>query len=366
MRTARTLLLALITPTLLTGCEIVEKTPPSTAAEAPTDVLGRPAYAARSLQIEHGLQARLLEVTRWSQARAAAIRTEVQDALAELPVPSRLATRETYLTSLRRADVKAYEAAVSAAYDEAVAELDALHDEAMVRAVAISSSLAPERSPLDAGATGSASLDRQVTAFEETLRIDLARPELEAEGYRRALRRTELLQVFSSFNFEGADEALGGRLLVFVGSEEQGLPRADVVFRADEGTSSEDRGLVQAVRFRIMVGEIIIKDLGWLPLPSPSGLPSVALDGRYIVAPNVGPSLIDQVGSLESLSEHRIVADVQTAVFDREGVVLGGADWRLEYRVSLRGQASWQPAAVEPAFNATCEQSLAFAPASGG
>ncbi|RKY20411.1 MAG: hypothetical protein DRQ55_07695 [Planctomycetota bacterium] len=328
----------------------------------PTDVLGRPAYASRAREVEHELRTALLEVTRASQDRAASIRVSLAARLSTLSAPARLATSERYLSTLLRAEVKAYEQAVALAYDEALLQLDELHESSIQQALSIAASMAPERSPLDVGPTGSPLLDRQVTAFEETLRLDLRRSEMEAEGYRLALRRLELLVVFNSFNAEGADDAMGGRLLVLVGGDEGSEPRVDVVFRADEGVDAEDRGLLQAVRFRVMAGDTVVEDLGWRPLPAPDGRPQVAQDGRYLLAPESGPLLQSAFGSPEDLMERRVVADVQTAVFDREGVLLGGADWRLEYRVSLRGRMSWQVGAVEPRFNAACTQVAEWLP----
>lgn len=357
MRSLPTCLIALT----LAACALDPARPTvSHADRAGTDVLGRPAYAARARERERDLHDRLLELFASTQARAQVVRDELDARLAQFRVPPRLATRDRYLSSLARADVDAYEAKVAELFAAALLRLDTIRDDTLAKAVQIAAAMAPERSPLDAGATGDVSLDRQVASFEETLRLALDREALVGRGYREAVRRIELLPVFSGFNAEGADERLGGRLTVFVGGDPDSTPRVDVVLRCVEGVAPAERGIVQAVRFRIMAGDTIVRDLGWQPLPAPDGLPAVGIDGAYLVAPNVGPALEATVGSGESLADRRILADVQTAVFDRDRQLLGGADWRLEYRVSGRGSITWQVAAVEPRFEQECAETAAL------
>lgn len=361
MRLARPTILLLA----LAGCAL-HPTSPVSVEQTHTDVLGRPAYAAQARQRAHALRDELLVVSQEIQERSALLRESVHLKVAQLPIPARLATRESYLSGLERADVDVYEAAVHAIYQDALAELDMLHAEALERAIGMASSLAPARSPLDPGPTGDALLDREVTALEETLRIELGRTELEGEGYRTTVRRVELLEVFTSFNTPEADETLGGRLLLFVGNDPDEQPRVDVVFRAAEGTSAEQVGLLAAVRHRIMAGDTVAEDLGWSALPTPFGLPAVAVDGRYLLAQAVGPDLEEAMGGLARVTDRRVLTDLQLALFDAETGIRGGADLQLDFRVSVRGKLSWLVSASEPRFNVQCSEVRAVLLPAGG
>lgn len=361
----RPLLLAL----LLVACAIDPGPRRASGEAAATDILGRPPYATLARARQRELRSGLLELTGDTQGRARVIRQEVAERLDELDVPTRLASRDAFLAGLRRDQAAAHAEAVAEIFGRALVELDALQADAMDRAVALARALAPERSPLDVGPTGDDLLDRELADYAETLRLDLARSDLEGEGASEARRNVELLQVFTSFDTVGADERLGGRLLVFVGGAEGDDPRADIVLRTAEGVARDDRGLVQAVRLRVLSGETIIEDLGWRPLPEPDGLPAVGTEDAWIVAPDAARALLAQAGSPADLAERRVLADVQTAVFDRDRRVLGGADWRLEFRVSRRGQSTWQISVVESRFNPECTEAeaiLAASPAAPG
>lgn len=362
MTTARLIFAAAVAVAMaLPSCSLPDAQPTAVREQPePTDVLGRPAYASAGHRRELELRERLQGVTRDTREMVKKVRADVLEEVAEFKAPARLATRENYLRNLRRAEAAAYEQAVRDAYDRALARLDALSENAMAEAVAIADAMAPDRSPLDQGPTGDRAIDRQVLAFEDTLRLEIGRGELEAEGYRRALQRVELLAIYTSYDRPEADDSIGGRLIVFVGGDDDSGPRADIVLRVGEGVDPADRGIVQLVRFRVMVGDTIVRDLGWKPLPAPDGLPPIAIDGRYLIAPDVGPDVLAMVGSLEELAERRVVADFQTAVIDRGRNVLGAADWRLEYRVSYRLKPSWQISAVEPRFNPVGAETVAF------
>jgi hypothetical protein len=53
----------------------------------------------------------------------------------------------------------------------------------------------------------------------------------------------------------------------------------------------------------------------------------------------------------------RIQVDGQLAVFDGDKL-LGGADWRVEFVVDLRGQLSWQVGQGKMMFDEKCEEVL--------
>ncbi|MFT7463939.1 MAG: hypothetical protein ACI9EF_002287 [Pseudohongiellaceae bacterium] len=346
---------------LLGGCSLDPSAPvtfrpedrPSLAAlDAP------PPYAGRARVRERKLARALNPIVVVAMTEAAAIKRQVAEAVVVLPVPQRFATREPELRRFHETQKGAYFEAVRGLYDGALAQLDALLSTSMSQGEALAQTLAADRSPLDEGASGDPLLDRQLRSFKDTLRMTLGRGGLEAAGYQAAGHRVDKLEVFSSFTAEGADDALGGRLMLFVGTDSAtDLPLCDVVLRVEPGVAPADRGLFQAVRFRVMAGTTIIEDLGWTALPAGTGLPGVEVwHERYLIAPDIAPKVVKSAAGYEQLRSLRVVADVQTVVFDRAHTVLGGVDWRLEYRVSDRGELTWQPSPIEPAFNGECAE----------
>ena len=344
---------------VLSGCSLDPSTPSTFRPEdqiSQAALAAPPAYSARSRQRERELQSDMLPIIVAAKRRTAEIFAQVDEAVSALPAPQRYSTREPELRRFHESQQDVYAEVVRGIYDEALAQLDSLHGSSIVRGEALAQALAEERSPLDAGASGDPLLDRQLRSFEDTLRMTLDRDRLEALGFEQVGNRVEKLEIFSSFTTEGADAALGGRLMLFLSSNSQtDLPLCDVVLRTEPGVAPADRGLVQAVRFRIMAGTTVIEDLGWALFPE--GLPPADVwHDRYLIAPDLAPKVLEGTAGYDQLRSLRVVADVQTAVFDRSRTVLGGMDWRLEFRVSSRGELTWQQSAVQPAYNETCDE----------
>ena len=329
-----------------------EDRPSQAALNAP------PAYSARSRSRERGLEAQMLPIIVAAKQRTAEIYAQVDEAVSALPVPQFYATREPELRRFHAGQKEIYFEVVRGLYDEALVQIDDLLSQSITKGETLAQALAADRSPLDAGASGDPLLDRRLRSFEDTLRMTLDRDRLEAAGFERASHRVEKLEVFSSFTSEGADAAMGGRLMLFLSSDsETALPICDVVLRTEPGVSPAERGLVQAVRFRVMAGTTVIQDLGWALFPSGTGLPPASVwHDRYLIAPDLAPKVLENAAGFDQLRSLRVVADVQTAVFDRTRTLLGGIDWRLEFRISGRGELTWQPSVAQPAFNATCSE----------
>ncbi len=344
---------------VLSGCSLDPATPSTFRPEdqvSQAALAAPPAYAAQSRQRERSLQADMLPIIVAAKQRAGRINAQVEEAVSALPVPQRYATREPELRRFHESQKGVYAEVVRGLYAEGLARLDTLMAESTARGESLAQALAAERSPLDAGASGDPLLDRQLRSFEDTLRMTLDRDRFEALGLEQAGNRIEKLEVFSSFTTEGADAALGGRLMLFLSSDSQTeLPVCDVVLRTDPGVDPADRGLVQAVRFRVMAGTTVIEDMGWALFPE--GLPPAHVwHDRYLIAPDLAPKVLAEAAGFDQLRSLRVVADVQTAVFDRSRTVLGGMDWRVEFRVSGRGELTWQPSAAQPAYNTTCDE----------
>lgn len=354
-------LLMICLPACLAACSLDTAAPaafrpddrPSlAAAKAP------PAYAARSRARDHEFSAGIVPIIAAAKESSALIRQDVDVSLSDLRVPQRYATAEPKLRHFHEPYADAYADVVDNLYAEALSRLDDQYQLAKGAAESLASSMARARSPLDAGASGDPLLDNKLRAFDETLRMIFNRARLKSIGRQRAQHKIDKLELFTSFTSEGADEALSGRLMLFVGNDERtGLPVCDVVLRTHPDIDPADRGLFQVVRYRVMAGTTIVEDLGWTPLPRGTGLPPVdTWAEHYLIAPGLAPKLHTEVLGFDELRALRVVADVQTLVFDRSRSVLGGVDWRLEFRVSERGELTWQPSAMMPAFNAVCEE----------
>lgn len=362
---ARTTRIAVLAVVALTGaCHLSADVPvslPALAASRAAALDAPPPYATRARETERQLGEGLLPVIARTKAELGLVQRRLDGRLEALPRPFRYATREPFLRSLHQPRLQAYQRAVADLFSGALQAVDDLYERSLAAGEELARGIAADRSPLDAGPTGDPLLDRQLAAFEETLRMTLDRGGLEARGYQQSQARDDLLEAFTSFLTEGADEALGGRLLLYLGGEVDQRPRADVVLRTAPGVSADERGLFQAVRLRIVAGDTIVQDLGWQPRPAGSGLPAVTVEGeRYLIAPDLAPAIDQDAEAFEQLHRRRILADMQTAVFDVEGRVLGGVDWRLEYRISGRGDLTWQPANEVPRFNPECAEAAAL------
>jgi hypothetical protein len=360
-------LLMLCLPACLAACSLDQSAPSSFRPEDQPSLAAEKApapYAARSRARDRAFTRGVLPIISAAKKQAALIRQDVDIAVSDLRVPERYATSEPRLRRFHDGHRDAYADAVQKLYKDALARIDAQHEQSLQAAESLARSMAGDRSPLDAGASGDPLLDNKLRAFEETLRMTLDRSRLEAVGYQRAQHQIDKLELFTSFTSEGADEAMGGRLMLFVGGDEQtDLPICDVVLRTQPGIAPEERGLFQVVRYRVMAGATIVEDMGWTPLPRDTGLPAVDIWGeRFLIAPGLAPKLRTSVKEFDQLRALRVVADVQTLVFDRSRTVLGGVDWRLEFRVSEMGALTWQPSAMQPSFNFECAEGARLLP----
>ncbi len=292
----------------------------------------------------------ILEVTK---PAAAGIRSRLGHAIDALQVPEKLATNEYGLRGWREERRDGYVNEVETLYNDAEGQLLTLLDAAMTTARNQARRLAPVRSPLDAGATGEPVLDKRLTTLEEFLNGKVALSDVDASREQDKKRVTELVQVFSSFGVDGADEALGGRLLLFVGtSSEDGRPRCMVVYRSDEGMP-ESHAMAQVMRHRVLRGSTIVYDRGWRALPGLApGYPETEVFDNFAMAPAVEPVVLDD----PRLRDMRIIIDVQTAVVGPSGELRGGVDWRLEYSVSTRGDTSWELSQQGPVFDPFCTE----------
>ena len=193
---------------VLSGCSLDPSTPSTFRPEDRPSQAARnapPAYSARSRSRERGLEAQMLPIIVAAKQRAAEIYAQVDEAVSALPAPQFYATREPELRRFHAGQKDVYFEVVRGLYDEALQRLDRLFAASLAKAETLAQALAPDRSPLDAGASGDPLLDRRLHSFGDTLRMTLNRDLLEAAGFERAGHRVEKLEVFSSFTSEGAD-----------------------------------------------------------------------------------------------------------------------------------------------------------------
>ncbi|MDG2148320.1 MAG: hypothetical protein P8N09_02225 [Planctomycetota bacterium] len=333
------------------GCNLVSNEAKSSAPgeRAP----GKPAYAAferKRVEILQGELAKLLSQT----IRIARVDlAQMEASLAELAPSERLSTNDPVLRAWHKSEWKAYGTAVEQLYEVTLSRLKTLREEAIAKAISRAEAIVGKRSPLDDGPTGSTLVDQAVMSFTDSLEAELALEELANQAEHDAVGRVELVHVFSTFTAPEADELLGGRLTLFVGgSEDATAPRVKLVLKSpgEEPPEKEIR-VLNAIRYRIFRGHSIVQDMGWQPSPAE---PSLTLYENALFISNIEPRLDANTPAFEKLHGMRVLADMQTAL-SRDGVLLGGIDWRIEFRITVRGDVSWQLSGA-PQFTASAEE----------
>jgi len=287
------------------------------------------------------------------------LHSDLDKAIAALPRPEHLATADPVLKTWRVADIAAYQERVTLFCDEAGRRLTELRDATLAEAIAQARTLATPRGPMDQGATGDPALDTQLETFEEVLDGAVALNALQVKKSGALVRRLDLFEAFSTFGVP-QEAAMGGRILLFVGGDETGgIPRGLLAFRIDDERDPKKLHVVQALRHRILRGNTMVADLGWRLAPVPTGngrLATEVLD-NILIAPHFEPVIDQSAPAYEQLRDMLIQVDGQLAVFDGDKL-LGGADWRVEFVVDLRGQLSWQVGQGKMMFDEKCEEVL--------
>ena len=309
---------------------------------------------ARTAELERRIEA-MLQLTLPEVRR---LKSDLDVALAGVPVPERLATTDPVLKDWRAAERVAYESSVETFYAEAEKRLATMREEALATGRAQARELATPASPLDAGPTGDPALDLSLVAFEEVLDGSVALNELAVRRNQDLVRRTDLFETFSTFG-RPEEQGMGGRILLFVGGEEEAAnPRALVALRCDAGQDPAGYSFRQVMRHRVMRGPAIVRDLGWrrAPMPGRSDKPRSETLANFLIAPRVEPVVDREAPGFDQLRDMRVVVDVQTGAVDAEGGLVGGFDWRIEYNISASGAVTWALAGGKPAFNVDCAE----------
>ncbi len=336
--------------------------------------MGEPAitHGALSRSVTRKLDTMLEAILRSTLPEVAGLHKDLEASAAQLVPPERLATNDTTLRAWGQAERDNYRSVVDVIYDEATRRLKGLEEAADEAAAAQARTLAPQRSPLDTGATGDAALDTAVTTFGEVMAGAVGLREVDVRHQQDRARQLDLFEVFSSFGAKKAavlageesspdaeaESEMHGRILLFVGGDETlGAPRALLAFRSD-ANEPESHRLVQVMRHRVMRGGAIVADLGWRAAPTQGkpGLPKTTVLENFLIAPRVEPVLDRSSPSYANLTDMRIVVDIQSAVLDADKQVLGGVDWRIEFQVSMNGALTWQLAGGRPKFDPYCSE----------
>jgi hypothetical protein len=330
-----------------------DETPPIT-----TGAISR----AKTAQLEEDLQA----IMRTTLGEMNALTTDLESVVGRLTPPPRLATTDPILKGWREDLRESYQVTVDGLYAEASRRLKGLEEAAYAAGLQRAMSQATPASPLDAGRTGDPAIDSSLETFDEVVRDSIGQLDLsDRQGHDRR-RRLDLFEVFSSFGSAGAEAAMGGRILLFVGGDEtNGVPMALLAFRCDDGSDPRSRNFGQVFRHRVMRGPTVVKDLGWRLAPVASGAPgrphTETLD-VFVLAPDCQPVVDRSSPHFDELRDMRILVDVQSAVFDAAGKLLGGVDWRLEYKVSSTGDLTWQLSGGKPVHDPYCAEVLKLLP----
>ena len=338
----------------LGACAQVDEPPETLGVPAPEPLVerpsGPPAYATLARRRQRQLQDQLATLLREVIPEVREVNTQLVSAIEDLGLPERLLTADPDLTGWHEKAWKDRQTQVTQHYAAARRKLEALHERANARAVVMAKEMAEERSPLDAGETGDVLLDQELKGFDQTLRSELGLQRLDADEKRDSIGRIDLVRVYTSFRDEGADEALGGRLLLFLGGPEfaEG-PRAQLVFKPDGPFPKGE--IVQVMRHRIMRGPTLVQDQGWRRMPAE---PVAERFGKALFCGGLAPRINPEAPGFDQLRDMRVIVDVQTALADGSGL-RGGVDWRIEYRITSRGAISWEIDAL-PDFSADCAE----------
>jgi hypothetical protein len=295
------------------------------------------------------------------------LQSELEAALAKIPVPEKLATNQPGLAQWREAQRATHGDQIVMACDETERRLKLMQGVALDAAVEQARLLAPERAPMDAGFTGDPALDSALDQFSEVLDGALALPDLEVKSSQEASRVIELFEVFNSFALKdpdgttAAEDRMRGRMLLFVGGDETGAaPRAVFAFRDHAGDAPRTRIVAQVARHRILRGSTIVRDYGWraAPVKGKPGQPETEVLENYVIAPAVEPILNRSASAYDQLRDLRVQIDLQTGVFEHDGTPIGGIDWRIEFSISARGELTWQLEAGKPVYDPYCGEIL--------
>ena len=118
-----------------------------------------------------------------------------------------------------------------------------------------------------------------------------------------------------------------------------------VSFTNDRLPDDVEPGLVQASRFRIVRGGMIVQDFGWRLDPQAPGrdgrLPNNRdlIDPRFLASETMYPAVNVDHSLFEQLRDFQVVYDYKTAVVDeRRRRVLGALSWQITWIVSHTGQ----------------------------
>lgn len=311
-------------------------------------------HGALSRERSAELQARLDVLFGVVQPEIGRLHADLATALGGLQRPERLATTDPVLRSWRHARREDYQAAVALFHDEAARRLEGLRDATLEQAAGLARQLATERGPMDAGPTGDPALDEVLRTFAEVVEGAVDLNELSVQRSQNLERRVDLFEAFSSFG-RAEEASMGGRLHLFVGGDEtDGVPRALLAFRVDDGRDPSTLRFAQALRHRILRGSTVVQDLGWRAAPQAGGgtpgHPATEVLDHVLIAPRVEPVIDRGAPAYDQLRDMRIQCDVQSAVYEGERL-LGAVDWRIEFLVSTRGDLTWQLAGGRPVFD---------------
>ena len=317
---------------------------------------------AKIAQLEDDLQA----IMQTTLGEMNSLTADLESVVAGLTPPPRLATSDPVLKNWRQELRDSYQSTVDGLYSEAIRRLKGLEEAAYAAGLQRAMAQATPASPLDSGRTGDPAVDSSLETFDEVVRDAIGQMDLsDRQGHDRR-RREDMFEVFSTFGSAEAEAAMGGRILLFVGGDEtNGVPLALLAFRCDDGSDPRSRNFAQAFRHRVMRGTAVVKDLGWRLAPVSSGLPGrprTEVMDDFVLASDCQPTMDRHSPHYDELRDMRILVDVQSAVFDAEGKLLGGVDWRLEYKVSSTGDLTWQLSGGKPVHDPYCAEVMKLLP----
>ncbi|MED5330956.1 MAG: hypothetical protein VX916_06655 [Planctomycetota bacterium] len=280
--------------------------------------------------------------------------SEMREVLGAIPLPEILSTMEAELRPWGKEARERYREQIEALHSDLKGRLLNIKDAAMDAVATQAKQFSVQRSPLDQGLTGDPALEPLLEAFNDTLLSAVRLDSLDDQRAEDLGRHRELVQVFSTFGNEEGEKAMRGRLLLFVEGDESSVsPRCMVAFRADDPRLLSQVKIAQVMRYRVMHGHNVMKDFGWIPLPSKTvpGVPELMPYETYLVATAVEPMLRSEDPNFDSLHSRRVLVDIQSGVFLADGAFLGSVDWRMEYFISSRGRVTWQLSPHAPTWD---------------
>lgn len=353
-------------------------------------------YGAEKARLVGRMEERMNELMARSLARIREIHDTLQEGLAGLQPPAHLLADERTFRGYGAAEREQFGAAVDRLVASAVAdaerlvgrdktpELEAIEGDVEREAKALAREIGGSGQGAGYGfISGVKEVDERAEATIELLQevadpvglrdlgairkaevLELARAmhhDLVPEDYGKAPPRA-IAEVRSVADASGVERL--GRMILFQSDELEGfrIPQQDtiavvVAFQNDRLPVTHQYSFLQAARFRIARGGMLVQDTGWSLDPGTHGRDGRLaprrheIDPRFFATEPFFPSVNVDHELFPELRDFTVISDYKTGLLDETtGEVLGAFSWQVQWMVSQNGAVQFQPG-VNPSFD---------------